>query len=209
MLTNIYLYVETKSKNGWKNVSDSKGPKHLYYVTGDPQFDKNSWYNGRSYNLFALLAGRGNSDIIAPIKEPIGIPSDVSNKVRKAFEKMGDEVHTPSSYTLKELLDKKDITFNVKAVLDADLYKKYKKGQLPESWYTLQHVPRECVVTNEKMDRLMRMMMFSDDEQFFTEVSIDYPYNKVHTHFWDKIIPAMENLKKNPEDVRIVFWFEN
>jgi hypothetical protein len=208
--TEVFLYVETKSKNGWRKVSDLKGPPHLYHMIGDPAFNKNSWYNGRSYNLFALLAGVRNSDMIPSIKEPIGIPSDVSSAVKKIYEKMGSKVYNSSSYTLKELLDKKDITFNIKSILDHEMYKKYKKGEYPEFWYTSQQISIADLITNERMDKVLKLIKFADpQDKYYTEVSMDYPYKKVHTHFWEKIIPAMQKLGKDPDNVRIVFWFED
>jgi hypothetical protein len=63
-----------------------------------------SVYQGRNYELFGVLAGvRDNS--MNPIDEPRGIPDDISNETRKEYELWGRDAHTPTYFTLNELLD--------------------------------------------------------------------------------------------------------
>jgi len=63
-----------------------------------------SFYNGRNYQLFGVLAGvrhRPNDDY--PFIEPRGIPDDVTKAVLDCYDEWGVDAHTPSYLTLSEL----------------------------------------------------------------------------------------------------------
>lgn len=66
------------------------------------EFEKIRLYTKRSYFLFGLLAGVRNI-MVEPIKQPRGIPEDVTESVKKFYNNMGKDAHTPSWYTLYEL----------------------------------------------------------------------------------------------------------
>jgi len=62
-------------------------------------------YSGRNYGLFGILAGvRGEA---TPIAEPRGVPTDASEGYKKVLADWGVNAHTPSWYTLFELLKPK------------------------------------------------------------------------------------------------------
>ncbi len=61
-------------------------------------------YKGRSYTLFAALAGVRNQEMqIVPIVAPRGVPDDVTNLVRDEWARWGPDAHTASHATLTEL----------------------------------------------------------------------------------------------------------
>lgn len=73
-----------------------------------------SFYNGRNYDLFAILAdvrnGHGFAGIktgggFVPIAEPRGIPEDASEDCRLLCEHYGVDGHSHSYHTLRQLLD--------------------------------------------------------------------------------------------------------
>lgn len=92
----IHIFLERKNnKNRWV---DSMIYENSVYGEG---FEPLSYY-GRDYTLFATLAGvRGDN----PIESPKGIPEDCSPEYRKLCEVWGDDGHSHSYFTLRELLD--------------------------------------------------------------------------------------------------------
>jgi len=95
----IHIYVEQKIDNSWTIVPENKGPISLYYREGE-----NSWDIGRNYILFSLLAGVRNYYDLPLIKDPAGLPKDISKKVHNIFKEGESDYHTPSWFSLEELL---------------------------------------------------------------------------------------------------------
>jgi len=63
---------------------------------------RDEWYEGRNYNLFAVLAGvRGYGP---PLIEPRGLPDDVSLETLDDYNYWQGDAHTPHWYSLRELL---------------------------------------------------------------------------------------------------------
>lgn len=91
------------------------------WLSGDlfrinPDYDpKEPWYDDpyevievcwqRNYILFATLANVRNYDEIPYIDEPRGIPDDACRRTRNAIREWGNDAHSPSYFTLKELMD--------------------------------------------------------------------------------------------------------
>lgn len=63
--------------------------------------DESVCYKMRNYELFGFLAGVRGS--LEPVKEPDGLPHDLSSEVKTQF-KLEQAHHTATSYTLKELM---------------------------------------------------------------------------------------------------------
>lgn len=61
-------------------------------------------FDGRSYSVFAFLAGVRNYSGIVPISEPRGIPDDISSGVRAKLEPWEGDVHSKSWLSMQELL---------------------------------------------------------------------------------------------------------
>ncbi len=59
----------------------------------------------RDYHLFAQLAGVRNYGNLAPITEPKGLPDDVSTFIKETYEYDGDDAHSCSWLTAKEIKD--------------------------------------------------------------------------------------------------------
>lgn len=75
----------------------------------DPYFEetcvKNPYWSDRNYLLFAILADLRNVYSIHPISLPRGLPDDISVEVKTRSDIEGDDAHTRSWLTLKELLE--------------------------------------------------------------------------------------------------------
>ena len=59
---------------------------------------------GRSYDLFAMLAGVRNYEHVKPMAAPRGVPNDVSSGVERWIKRWGTDGHTHSWLTLAELM---------------------------------------------------------------------------------------------------------
>ena len=95
------LEYRRNKESDWYDIDLYK--KNKYFGEDDePEYWKVSLYNGRSYFLFGLLAGVRNYSV-EPIRQPRGIPDDVSESIKEYYNNWGDDAHTPSWYTLYEL----------------------------------------------------------------------------------------------------------
>jgi hypothetical protein len=138
-------------------------------------------YNGRNYDLFAILAdvrngygfaGSYTGEGFKPISEPKDIPSDVSVEVEKASENYGIDGHSHSWFTVKEL---NDYDWEQETVT------------LRAGWYEMR-TPLEELKQN-------------------TETAL---YKDCVGNFYTETIPKLKELAGNDlESVRIVFWFDN
>jgi len=65
-----------------------------------------NYYRGRNYYLFALLANvRNYHNEVEPLNDPRGIPDDASAGYRYELKRWNGDYHSPSYYTLEELLN--------------------------------------------------------------------------------------------------------
>lgn len=104
---NLEKYTKIGVENKWVNVDYWQINPYFGVDDSNREYDRVSFYVGRNYDLFSILAEiRGSLD---PIADARGIPEDVSTITKREYNIDGFEVHTPSYYTLKEL---KDYLFN-------------------------------------------------------------------------------------------------
>lgn len=79
--------------------------------TATPEEEEAYWnlplFLGRDYELFSVLAGVRNRLDIRPIAPPRGVPEDVGEAVRAAWNaaRHYPDIHTASWLSLRELLD--------------------------------------------------------------------------------------------------------
>jgi len=146
----------------------------------------NNVYDGRNYTLYAALAGVRNYDRFTPIAEPKELPKDVSAEVYNESERWGCDGHSHSWLTLTELLNF-DWSQKIKItrMVSAESRRQYlENGITPNAW---------CSWTNtEGWDSL-------EWEESLAEYC---------NEFINEFIPELQKLG-NPDEVRIVFWFDN
>lgn len=227
----IHLYVERRSNRSWESVEEwelEDGDLNVPYVK--------RFYTSRNYDLFAILAnvrnGRGFADTITgegfnPISEPKGLPEDVSYQVRAVSSRWGEDGHSHSYLTLRELFDY-DWTQTVTqyGVLSAGEYYRWSwwgrsHGERPQSWSggvfggavkNVSEQKMDCLIQEAKTKLNDRNPSTEEIEKalpnYYTRAQWDVPYYKCVTEFWGEVIPRLLRYGK-PEDVRIVFWFDN
>lgn len=108
----IHLAVERRTADGWER-AEPMVPRRYKGCEGEQPTERDRWYNGRNYPLFAILAGVRNGygfagtdwgDPVEPIDEPRELPDDVSAETAQWSEVWGIDGHSHSWLTLAELL---------------------------------------------------------------------------------------------------------
>lgn len=131
-------------------------------------------FENRNYSWFAFLADVRNYDHCEPIKQPCGIPSDCDVEIMKDYEDYGEDAHSASHLTLKELLD-----FDYEVIF----WNRRITKQLSSNSFTGAGLAQ---------DGEGKMLTYREN---------------LGTDFF-KIIEELKLLGE-PENVRVVFWFDN
>lgn len=215
----IHLYVETKQEGIWKSADE--------WITEDDYVSvpyEKSFYDGRNYDLFAILAnvrnGRGFMGIktgegFNPISLPKGLPVDVSAEVAKSSEQWNGDGHSHSWFTVAELLayDWTQITINQGWINGPQYaYWRWNKAEPPESSCGLVRGTNVKQVSEEDMDKLVKDCQ-NDDYSSLVSTYCLITWQTTYAaaagcYFWTTTMPKLFRLG-NPENVRIVFWFDN
>ncbi len=190
----------------------------------------------RNYSLFAILADVRNHfgfagvdlgdpyNVIAP---PRGLPADVSRLVRREFKSWGLNAHTPSWFTLEELLnfDWTQLVECRRRLSFEQFFKWAESGYEGEPRTSLiGHDSDDCITMEEAEIMVVELRLTSgeyvENEAAFLEehkgavilVKWQESYNRSASDFWSESIPVLLHIAgdvKHASDVRIVFWFDN
>lgn len=159
-------------------------------------------YEERDYGLFGILAGvKTYSD--KQIDEPRGLPDNISTETKAIFDGCED-YHTPTYFTLKELLDYEKKYKKVNVWMTDDDYIEF--IQLDKDPTVLDDL--NVVYENPKMHGFKRRkinMLYSGYKTFLR--AIKYRARDVldHRHIFSK-----KTLYKDYADkFRVIIWFDN
>lgn len=184
----IHSFAEVKRKNKWEKVTDEIFPDYGDKKTDEP-------FSWRSYSMFAFLAGVRNYDHCTPLSEPKGLPKDSeflntpleSQEMRSYWteepvkiETNFDDINNDWNYHSKSHLTLKELT-------DFDYETKFWNRR----------------VTKQTAPNCFNGASLAEEGEGET---VSYREN-LGQGFFD-VIETLKELGK-PEDVRIVFWFDN
>lgn len=241
----IHLFVEKQNQAGAWEAAD-KWTANPYFK-GDPESEspltvehRQRFYTGRNYNLFAILAnvrnGRGfagvdTGDGFNPIAPPRGLPSDVTEAVKRESDSWGCDGHSHSYFTLAELLayDWTQVTKH-RGFLNGPEYIEWQRmldwESAPKSYCgvsggSVRHVSAsEMKRITDGIKAEAKAAMPNDwypsycDTvakrlgDTYCQVEWTQAYYESCSSFWSETIPRL--LRVGPhEGVRIVFWFDN
>jgi hypothetical protein len=183
------------------------------------------WYSGRSYKLFAMLANVRNGSGFAgiktgegykPISLPKGLPPDLSVPVADETEQPGAfdfGYHDFSYLTLKELLDYDwtQKTNNTGIISWEQFVERQEKGITGEPDTYCGYISDAKMVTEEKALQLYSGGVRKDQPPGVTHVQIwwEQSYADSAHGFYKNLIPTLQQIEPNPEDIRIVFGFDS
>lgn len=187
----IYLFVEVEHDGNWNSVDEWETEDGYKSVAYEKQY-----YNGRNYDLFALLANVRNYNDVKPIKCPVGLPDDVSDQVMQKSESYGSDGHSHSYLTLKELIDFDwDQSIKEAGYMNNEQWDKFNKSLHTDNPdYDLRYSYCQGIGPTLK------------DTHTWHEWNI--PVKIAVSDFFDKTLPKLVELDE-PDKVRIVFFFDN
>ena len=232
----IHFYVEKQVNGVWQSAdhwepSESTGDEGMSELEAPY---KTQYYSGRNYNLFSILADVRNGSGFAgcdtgngfvPLDDPRGLPDDVSEEVKAVSDRWEGDGHSHSWFAVSELLEY-DWTQTTKhrGFVNAAQYYDWNRwrreeGEGPESYCgDVYSASIEKVTVAEMRTRIEAVTagdwyrseekVLSELPDLYCQVEWEQPYFKAARGFLSDTMPRLWRLGK-PEDVRIVFWFDN
>lgn len=188
------------SEKSWRNVDYFQHNGYSDYYDDEPVLNLVPVYDGRNYNLFALLAGVRNRSNVKPIDQPRGIPDDISNITKKEYEQWIGDAHSTSYFTVKEIMDfhKVNPTKIFHGMISPQQQEELKNGILPDTW---------CGGTNQPG---YQMCSWEDESplRWLVDVLIDRIAENEYMYYRDDN-HKRERVYEVAHDYRIIFWFDN
>lgn len=225
MGTDITMYAEVRENGKWNKVGE-------VFENGDykPDMPAISWnkpytdhpYDGRSYDLFAILADVRNGSGFAgiktsngfnPISEPKGIPEDVSEAVGGLLR---DWYYGYSYLSLKELkeYDWNQTVTHVGVITEEQYIEMKESGEHPSHWCGSTSGKDIVTVGTDTMDKILNKTLDRNTDLKYY-VQTEFPpvaYKECCPYFYEDTLTELEKLVPSGgtnEDVRIVFAFDS
>lgn len=181
----------------------------------------NQPYEGRNYNLFSILAdvrnGYGFAGIktgegFNPISEPRGIPADISEEGMKFLNSYESDGHSHSYFTLDELtkFDWRQLTIH-RGVLSIEEYKALKESgeTQPSSWSGGVSGPGIIIIEEDQADIIINSGLNIPNIRWYINYHWSNLYRNCCQQFLETTIPELSKQANNPDDIRIIFFFDN
>jgi len=207
----IHFYVERKIDGVWVQQFDPT----IEDPTNHPARWSKYWFHNRNYMLFGLLAGVRN-DEITPLADPRGVPSDMSSSLSSEWNDWSGDGHTPSYFTLPELLEARDKNSTFTGFVNIKNYRIYKQtGQPTNVLSDINEVKWEFrnqsheIVPEAEMERYVKMKAFLGETEYITEIIWERPNRTISSFFWEETLNKIIELDPDPNNIRCVFWFDN
>ena len=215
----IHMHYEVKDKDGWK-LYDWKNEFVLGKYEDDStkyNYDKmfsHPLYVGRNYDLFAILAdvrngigfaGVSTGEGFVPIREPRGLPDDVTSAVNLDSDEWGSDGHSHSWLSLSEIMNYDwNQTTRHYGVVSKEEYLEYKKNGKPSSWCGGISGGSVRMISNEDMDYVSGDSPY----EYYTRVAWEETYKESVGDGWFETMKYLSD-KFGTDNVRLVFWFDN
>ncbi len=200
----IHARAETRKKGKWEPVGA------VFSDTYNKNVKSEEPYSGRNYELFAFLADVRNRFGIVPIAENKGWPEDLSDELKKELvEYWESDGHSASWFTLKELCeaDWKQI-YTKSGVVPADVYEYLRSlGKTPEV-YSQGVFGLGIKILEEKEFEELPWSEKTNGTRWHVRMYWQESVADACSFFLEETMPQLATLGE-PEDVRIVFNFDN
>lgn len=176
------------------------------------------YYKGRHYELFAILANVRNGygfagcdmgDPITPISMPKGLPDDVTETVKAESERWGVDGHSHTWLTLRELqeYDWDQESIRRGAVSLEEYETRQRTGQDYQDWCGGIHGPNivtiPAILVESKAKRLL-----NEKKKVYVQDEWAVSLRETMNYFIEGTMKSLAELGE-PDDVRIVIWFDN
>jgi len=225
----IHLAAEVRQDGVWTPAQEFENEEGCIRVKGK------GFYGGRNYRLFSILAdvrnGYGFAGVrtgegFCPISPPRGIPEDCHPATRLYLESY-DPGHSHSYHTMAQLLEfdwtqvsRLQGVLSAKEFWDWDRYSRG-QGEGPESWCGGVGGIGVRVLEEEEMRPIINAKLAGIQNHaeklkvletelpgLYVRCAWDLPYYKCADEFMSCTMPRLWKLGR-PEDVRILFFFDN
>lgn len=233
----IHMFVERKIDGTWTSALErTRNEYYDRYPEEEREWQLPDFYDGRSYDLFSILANVRNGYGFAgvptgegfrPIAMPRGLPADVSPEVKEESDRWNGDGHSHSYFTVAELLGydwtqtaTKIGILSAREFIEWDRYDR-SRARSPKSWCGGISGPKVRHIDASEMERLcadidryMRPEALTEEMQrrgladTYAQFHWQIPYHRTCSEFWSETVPRLLALGAQ-EDVRIVFWFDN
>lgn len=157
---------------------------------------------GHNYSCFATLANVRNYGYTPYIDEPRGLPADVTKEVKADADDWGEDGHSHSYFTLKELIDfQKDAPpLKSRGMISPEAQKALDEtGETPDEWCQCTNIKgwvwREWTDENTVLVPLIEALKQRADELYV-----------IYKWLWER---EPEKAYELSDKIRIVFWFDN
>lgn len=166
------------------------------------EFEREGICEERDYFRFALLADVRNDGRIRPISEPKGVPVDACASVVDDMEYWGDDGHSHSYFTLRELMDwyasNSKQVFTVTGFISPEAAVALDtKGEIPTMWCgwtsNKEWAKRTWKMEVDKIGPVIESLKRRGEELLYWGSKYDFEKDE----------------RKIPDRIRIVFWFDN
>ena len=228
----IHFYVEKKVDGVWQfqgTVTKTEIDDETCFDVSAPDF-----YDGRNYNLFAILAdvrnGHGFAGVttgegFVPISDPRGVPDDASKEYKQIVDSWDVDGHSHSYHTLRQLLDY-DWTQSTRltgwcSMKEWNRWIRWDRdhGESPESYRGSVSGAGVKHLTPAEADALFAGKNYDEREAIaeanpgtYAPAVWQNPYYRSGRTFLSETVPKLLKLAggtQNLDDVRIVFFFDN
>ena len=163
---------------------------------------------GRNYSLFSILADVRNYDDFTPISQPKGLPQDVTEHIKALSDSYGCDGHSHSYISMQEF---KDFTKEAKqetktGIVSVKEFKNYVETGEPQEWCGGISGTNVRMVSEDEMMEIYKSEV--EDHNAYCKISWKKWNLKDIEYFIENTAEPMYKLA-DPENVRIVFWFDN
>lgn len=224
----IHLFVEKKIAGKWqavKGVNELEvqyiegirkgGELEEYWTRRLQELQEGTFdylFDGRHYLLFEVLAGvRAKHDLV-PISEPKGLPEDGSPEALASSQEWGMDGHSHSWLTAAELNAYNwDQNISREGWVGVEQFKEYMEKGQPSAWSGGVGGGGVRHVSNRDMkDGIRDGFLFGDPHNYYTLIHWNEQLRDALGRVFNWSLSKLNELAgDNPEDVRIVFWFDN
>lgn len=180
----------------------------------DGPWDNNYDLRGRNYLWFSILAGVRNGYNIEPMDEARGLPIDVSHEVKREHDCIGVDGHSHSWFTLSELLDYNwdGLILHEEGIVTKEGFMQYKKSGCPSYWGMPDRFDTtDMHISNYQMGQICLGMygLLEPHKNYRTKVSWSQTHREaVGVNYLQGIFDKLASYG-DPDEVRLVFWFDN
>ena len=181
----------------------------------DGPWDNNYDLRGRNYTWFAILAGIRNGLGIEPMDAARGLPIDVSPEIKRESDSIDTDGHTHSWFTLQELMDYDwdGLVLHDEGLVGKDGFMQYKTDGYPNYWRSAEWVDEnnELCITNNQMGQICLGIygLLEPNRKYYTKIAWDQSHRDAVG--WQYLKGIFDKLASygEPDEVRLVFWFDN